>query len=143
MPGPASLLERYRLPAPRLELGQRLAPIVNAMMDVSDGLLLDAWRMADASGVEAIIDLRTLPLSEAFLQAVGDEQAARLSAATSGDDYELLFTASADRAPEILALSDDLGVPLSRIGRIQSGKGLRLVDDGMPVPLPQRLGFEH
>jgi thiamine-monophosphate kinase len=141
--GPSALLERYRLPSPRLELGQRLAPIVSAMMDVSDGLLLDARRMADASGAAICIDLDSLPLSDAFLQAVGDERAVRIAAATSGDDYELLFTASADRATEVLALSDQLGIPLSRIGSAKNGAGLQLIDHGMPVPLPQRLGFEH
>ncbi|HYD39122.1 MAG TPA: thiamine-phosphate kinase, partial [Allosphingosinicella sp.] len=47
---PAGLIERYRNPRPRLEAGRRLAPLASAMMDVSDGLLIDAGRMAQASG---------------------------------------------------------------------------------------------
>ena len=137
------LLERYRLPRPRLEAGQRLAPIVTAMMDVSDGLLLDIHRIAEASGVGAVIDLESVPLSDAYLTYAGDDRGARLSAARAGDDYELLFTASHDRAAEILALSEELGLPFSRVGRIEAGTGLRLLDRGEEIPLPPQLGYEH
>ena len=92
-----ALIERYRNPRPRLEAGARLAPLVGAMMDVSDGLLIDASRLADASGVAAEIDLGSIPLSDALLAASGDGLEARLSAATAGDDYELLFAARPGR----------------------------------------------
>jgi thiamine-monophosphate kinase len=138
-----ALVERYRNPRPRLQAGQRLAPLVSAMMDVSDGLLIDSSRLAAASGVAAELDLASLPLSEAFLAALGDEREARLAAATAGDDYELLFAAAPERAAEILALQDELGLPLSRIGALAEGSGLRLTDGGEAVPLPPRLGWEH
>ena len=139
----AALVERYRNPRPRLEAGERLAPVVRAMMDVSDGLLIDASRLAGASGVAAEIDLASVPLSEAFLAALGDGREARLAAATAGDDYELLFAAEAGRAAEILALQEALGLPFSRIGTLAEGSGLSLTDAGEAVPLPARLGWEH
>ncbi|HEX8240798.1 MAG TPA: thiamine-phosphate kinase [Allosphingosinicella sp.] len=138
-----ALVERYRNPRPRLEAGQRLAPLVTAMMDVSDGLLIDSARLADASGTAAEIDLALVPLSESLLTAVGDGREARLEAATAGDDYELLFTASPGRAAEILALQDALGLPLSPIGSLGEGTGLRIVDAGVALPLPPRLGWQH
>lgn len=138
-----ALVERYRNPRPRLEAGQRLAPLVGAMLDVSDGLLIDASRLAEASGVSIGIDLAQVPLSEAYLAALGDDRQARLAAATAGDDYELLFAAAPERAPEILALQDALGLPLSRIGTLREGAGLSLTDGGEAVPLPPRLGWEH
>jgi thiamine-monophosphate kinase len=137
------LTERYRNPRPRLDAGQGLAPLVGAMMDVSDGLLIDASRLAEASGVAAAIDLAWLPLSEAFLAASGDGLNSRLVASTAGDDYELLFAAAPDRSAEILALQEELGLPLSRIGVLAEGSGLRLTDGGEAVPLPSRLGWEH
>jgi thiamine-monophosphate kinase len=137
------LVERYRNPRPRLEAGQRLAPLVRAMMDVSDGLLIDSSRLAQASSVAVEIDLASLPLSEALLATSGDGRDARLAAATAGDDYELLFAAAPDRAAEILALQDELGLPLSRIGILADGSGLSLTDAGEPVPLPPRLGWVH
>jgi thiamine-monophosphate kinase len=135
-----ALIERYRNPRPRLEAGERLAPVVGAMMDVSDGLLIDAARMAAASACGIEIALDSLPLSDAFLAACGE---ARLDAATAGDDYELLFAAAPETAPALLALADELGLPFSRIGACTVGAGLALSQAGAPVPLPPSLGFEH
>lgn len=138
-----ALVERYRNPRPRLEAGQKLAPLVSAMMDVSDGLLIDVSRLAAASGVAAEIDLALVPLSQALLAALGDGLETRLAAATAGDDYELLFAAPAERTAEILALQDEIGLPLSRIGALAEGTGLHLADGGEALPLPPRLGWEH
>ena len=140
---PASLVERYRAPRPRIEAGEKLAPMVTAMMDVSDGLLLDTGRMAAASGCAAAIELETLPLSEALIALNGDSRETRLAAAGAGDDYELLFAAAPDRAAAILAIGEAIGLPFSRIGRFEPGRGLRLLDRGETVPPPARLGFEH
>jgi thiamine-monophosphate kinase len=135
-----ALIERYRNPRPRLEAGERLVPFVQAMMDVSDGLLIDAGRMAEASGCAAAIQLEAIPLSEPFLALMGE---AWLTAATAGDDYELLFAADPAQAPAILALSDEIGLAFTRVGVFAAGAGLSLTDRGAPVPLPARLGFEH
>lgn len=135
-----ALVERYRTPRPRLEAGERLAPLVSAMMDVSDGLLLDAKRMALASGCAVAVELDAVPLSDAYLALRGE---ARLEAATGGDDYELLFAAPESKAVAVLGLAEELGLPLSRIGRFAPGAGLTLGDRGAPVPPPERLGFEH
>jgi thiamine-monophosphate kinase len=134
------LVERYRNPRPRLEAGERLAPLVSAMMDVSDGLLLDASRMAAASGCAVAVELDSVPLSGAYLALCGEQ---RLDAASAGDDYELLFAADPARAPSILALAEELGLPLSRIGLFDAGGGLSLTEHGVPVDPPARLGFEH
>ncbi|MDP8994515.1 MAG: AIR synthase-related protein, partial [Pseudomonadota bacterium] len=107
------------------------------------GLLIDARRMAAASGAALAIDLRLVPLSEAFLACLGDGREARLAAATAGDDYELLFAAPAGRGREILALSESLGLPLTRIGAVEEGAALHLSDRGEQVPLPEKLGWEH
>jgi thiamine-monophosphate kinase len=141
--GTAELAERYRNPRARLEAGEALAPLVSAMMDVSDGLLIDASRLGEASGVAIGIDLGLVPLSEPFLEALGTGLEARLLAATAGDDYELLFTASAGRAAELLALSEAIALPFSRIGAAAAGSGLRLTHGGEGVSLPPRLGWEH
>lgn len=131
-----ALAERYRAPRPRLELGEALAPLVSAMMDVSDGLLVDAARMAAASGCGVTIELADLPLSEAYRARLGED---RLFAATAGDDYELLFTAPPEQAGAILAL----GLPVTRIGEVRAGRGLSLSQGGAPVPLPPSLGWQH
>jgi thiamine-monophosphate kinase len=140
---PAGLVERYRNPRPRLEAGQRLAPLVSAMMDVSDGLLIDARRMAEASGCRADIALDAVPLSDDRLAFAGTGQAARIDAASAGDDYELLFAAPATAATQILAIGDEIGLPLTPVGGFSEGAGIALNDAGEPVALPDRLGYEH
>lgn len=132
--GPADLLAAYRRPQPRLAEGRALAPVVNAMMDVSDGLLIDAARMAAASGLAVTVDLARVPLSNACRAFSGDDRAARLAAATAGDDYQLLFAAPAGRT---------LPVPATIVGDFAEGAGLRLVDGAESLALPAELGFEH
>ena len=132
--GPAELLSAYRRPSPRICEGRALAPLVNAMMDVSDGLLIDAGRMADASGCGFVIDIARVPISDNLRAFAGDSRAARFAAATGGDDYELLFTMTGGVLPPVTA---------TRIGNAEEGRGLSLIDDGEPIPLPARLGFEH
>ena len=71
------LVDIYRRPIPLLDSGRRVAGHAHAMMDVSDGLLLDARRLAEASGCSAVIDLDALPLSGDFIEERGDNRAAR------------------------------------------------------------------
>ena len=138
-----ALIERYRTPRPRLEAGQALAPMVSAMMDVSDGLLIDALRLAHASEAAIALDLAQLPLSAAYLEMRGGAREARIAAATAGDDYELLFAAPAELGAEIARLAETLELSLTRIGMVDSGRGLRLSDGAERVPLPPSLGWEH
>ena len=137
------LVDIYRRPIPLLDAGRRLAPHAHAMMDVSDGLLLDARRLAEASGCSAVIDLDSLPLSAAFVAERSADLAARLFAATGGDDYALLAAFPADFDP-VLRLPLPSGPTVACIGSLAAaGSPLSLVSGGRPVPLPERLGFEH
>jgi thiamine-monophosphate kinase len=137
----AALLERYRRPQPRLAAGQALAPLVTAMMDVSDGLLIDASRMAEASGLGVEIDLDAVPLSAEYRSACGADLPGLFSAATAGDDYELLFTALDVEA--IAVISAQVGLPLAPIGRMREGSGVRLLYQGARVQYDGPLGWEH
>ncbi|MET0270848.1 MAG: AIR synthase-related protein, partial [Sphingomonas sp.] len=141
--GPASLAARYRRPTPRLAAGAALAPHVHAMADISDGLLIDAGRMAAASGLAVAIDLDAVPLSPDLIAFGGEDRAARLAAATAGDDYELLFAAPPAAGEAILTLRQRLGVRITPVGLMAAGAGLALADRAGMVPLPDRLGYEH
>jgi thiamine-monophosphate kinase len=116
----------YRRPLARLPEGQALAPLVTAMMDVSDGLLLDAWRMAEASQVSLAIDSAAAPI------AAPEDR--RLDALRWGDDYELLFTMPPDVEPP---------VPATRIGSVEQRGFVPLFLDGEPVANREGLGWEH
>ena len=136
------LVDIYRRPIPQLGAGKQLAPHANAMMDVSDGLLLDARRMAEASGCAIGIELDALPLSSAFVAERGKGREARLFAATGGDDYALLAALPSATDPATLSLPE--GTRISRVGTLDEGDAaLSLSWRGDPVELPERLGFEH
>jgi thiamine-monophosphate kinase len=128
------LADAFNRPIARVADGQKLAPIVTAMMDVSDGLLLDAERLATASRIGIEIDLACVPLSPLYVSYRTDSLESRMQAASWGDDYQLLFTASADNA---------IPVPATAIGRVVSGGGLALKHVGNPVKLPPTLGYQH
>ena len=136
------LVDIYRRPVPQLSAGTALAPFANAMMDVSDGLLIDAQRMAGTSDCSIEIELDDLPLSTAFVGERGQDLAARLFAATGGDDYSLLAALPAGFDPSTLSLPDRTRI--SRIGRLAAGEAsLSLTNAGEAIALPERLGFEH
>lgn len=114
----------YRRPQARLGCGWELAPLVSAMMDVSDGVLLDARRMAEASGVTIALDRAAIPIAA--------PEARRDEALRWGDDYQLLFTA----APEA-PLPDGY----HRIGTVLPAGPEPLLLDA--IPPVGRLGYEH
>ena len=136
------LVDIYRRPVPLLAPGQALAPHATAMMDVSDGLLLDGLRLAQASGCAIEIDVDALPLSTAFIAERGEHLDARLFAATGGDDYALLAALPADLDPSTLSLPS--GTRVARIGLVRDGEpAIALTSGGRPIALPERLGHEH
>lgn len=124
----------YNRPKPLLSLGQKIAPLVHAMMDISDGLLIDAQRMAKASNLQMHINLEQIPLSSPFCNAYGDGLESILQASTWGDDYQLLCAVSADvPMPNFM-------VP---IGGLSAGQGVCISYHGEITPLPQSLGYQH
>jgi thiamine-monophosphate kinase len=136
-PPDAALLKRFRRPEPRLALGRALVGVATAAMDVSDGLLIDADRLARASGVALAIDMATVPVS-ALAAARCATPAQRLALMTAGDDYELLFTALA--GVDMAAIGG--GTKLTKIGSVVAGAGVRLLENGIDIT-PERLGWEH
>jgi thiamine-monophosphate kinase len=142
-PGAAGpLVEAYSRPIPLLAAGRAMAPAAHAMMDVSDGLLLDLSRLCTASGCGASVDLDSLPLGKAFIAERGGSRQARMFAATGGDDYALLGAFAPDVDPR-LSLCLPQGAILSPIGHLTGGGGIVLRDAAGEVPLPERLGYEH
>ena len=126
-------LRRYFLPAPRLELGQRLREVATAAIDVSDGILADLGHICAASKVGARLELARLPLGP----GVGPE------AASAGDDYELCFTAPRERGAELVALGRALRMDLTRVGAVVEGSGVTCVNAaGKPVTV-EKAGFRH
>lgn len=134
---------RLHIPTPRLALGQGLRDLAHAALDVSDGLVQDAGHLAAQSNLMAVIEAVDVPLSLATRQAVQDDADLLDVVLTGGDDYELLFAASPNRASQIAALSRSVGLAATRIGRLDTGQGVVVQDQsGNPLTL-NRTGFQH
>jgi thiamine-monophosphate kinase len=118
-------LAAFNRPTPRLAEGRALAPVVSAMMDVSDGLLLDCWRMANLGRVTFVLDAEAIPVAD---------PARRDDCLRWGDDYELLFTAPVNTALPAAAL---------RIGHVQPAGIAPLVLGVTPLISPNTLGYQH
>jgi thiamine-monophosphate kinase len=137
------LVDRYRLPRPRLAIGTALPGVAHAMQDVSDGLVADLGHVCAVSGVAGVIEAATLPLSPAARHALDRDPGLLPRILTGGDDYELLFTSSGDNAATIAALAQPSGPPITPIGRIVTGGGVRVLDRaGKDIALAIT-GFRH
>lgn len=108
--------ERFWRPSPRLIAGMALKRVVNAMMDISDGLAQDIQHILSASKVGANLDASHIPISYELRQWQ-PEQALNL-ALTGGDDYELCFTAEPSQAAEIALITQTLGLPCIKVGEV-------------------------
>jgi thiamine-monophosphate kinase len=138
-----ALTERYRLPEPRLALGQALIGIASAAIDVSDGLVADLGHLCDASGVGATIERALLPLSSAAQAAIAQDPAAIAAVLGGGDDYELLFSAPETAAPALASLAEKHGVPITAIGRIEAGVGVTVRDETGRAIDVKVAGYRH
>ena len=135
----AAVIQRYLLPEPRTEVGPLLAGLATAALDVSDGLIADLAHIAEVSAVRIAIDAARVPLSQPFRAMFGDKDESIVRAATSGDDYEIAFTAPASLRTRIA----ELGVAIAEIGQVEEGKGVVLRNrDGNPLPIA-RPGYTH
>jgi len=138
----AKVLPALYLPTPRVELGIALRGIATSAIDISDGLLGDLGHILKRSHVGAVLEfatLPTLPVAQAYLH----EKIARDCVLAGGDDYELCFTAPADRRDAVIAAAKTAGVAVTRIGRTTAEPGLTVIgSDGQPMPF-EHTGYDH
>ena len=137
------LIDRYRLPRPRVALGQALAGIAHAMIDISDGLLADLEHICSASGLRGVVRQPLLPLSPAARAAIAVNPTLNIAVTGGGDDYELLFSAPAEAAEAIAKASAAVGVPVTAIGAMEKGQGFALLDAAGRAMRVELKGYAH
>jgi thiamine-monophosphate kinase len=135
---PNRFTRRFTSPKPPHDAWKALvdAAIPKAMMDVSDGLIIDLERMMEESGKAAVLNMERLPIPQALVK-----EGKEALALGGGEDYQLLFTFDRSRADEVEALKER-GVPLSIIGEVRQGKGVRLMEKGREKKVAIK-GYEH
>ncbi|HEU4804350.1 MAG TPA: thiamine-phosphate kinase [Nitrobacter sp.] len=138
------LLGRYRVPQPRIVLADALRNYARAAMDVSDGLAGDLAKLCAASGVSAVIDATSVPLSEAARGLMEQGLASLETVVSGGDDYEILCTIAEDRFEAFAEAARGVGVAITPIGAVVAGKmAPKWLDaEGKEIALP-RLSYSH
>jgi thiamine-monophosphate kinase len=138
----ARCMRRLERPTPRIALGIALRGVAHAAIDISDGLAADLGHICERSKLGADVHVAQVPRSP-LLARLADRAAAHEALLAGGDDYELCFTAPVRRRRHIHALGERLGLPLTRIGAMRRGRGVRLLcADGAVARIGQR-GFDH
>lgn len=132
-------IRKHKLTIPQSQKGLLLAKYAHAMIDISDGLLLDLSRLLKASGAGGEIDYEKIPVSRPFKQLCRQYHYSEKDLVLAGgEDYQLLFAVSPRR--EISLRKTKIGYHI--IGRVTAQKLLRVRENGRPFKIP-RLGFDH
>jgi thiamine-monophosphate kinase len=138
------LIGRYRIPQPRCALAAAIREYANAAMDVSDGLAGDLAKLCAASGVSAVIDAPSIPLSAPAAALLAREAVDLEALVSGGDDYEILCAVPESHLKAFVKAADLAGVVVSSIGTVIAGASApRLLDgEGREIAL-NRLSYSH
>ena len=140
----AAARQRLEAPTPRVALGQALRGIASSALDVSDGLLGDLGHILEQSRVGASLDTRLVtPLLDAGRHTPLAIDLLHQCTLSGGDDYELCFTAPADRRDAMQAAGRDSATRVTRIGCIEASPGLRLIGPDGAAMAPRWTSFDH
>lgn len=135
------LMRRFEYPTPRVQFGVAARGIATAAMDISDGLVEDLPKLAQASGLAAYVAVERLPLSDA-MRAAATQAQARDWALAAGDDYELLLAVPPERYTKLAAAADQLNLRLTLIGEFRAGAGVTWSLNGADFA-PAVRGWDH
>lgn len=141
-----TLTLKHLSPLPRIKEGKTLADhhLPSAMIDISDGLVTDLRRILTASNTGATVFLSQLPRSEALEHNLLYPEKTKIDCVLGGgEDYELLFTVAPSKEQELLRLGEKAGLPITKIGDVNTSQELVVLDhDQRPYPAAH-LGYDH
>jgi thiamine-monophosphate kinase len=138
------LVGRYRVPQPRNALAEIVRDHASAAMDVSDGLAGDLAKLCGVSGVSAVIDMESIPLSDPASDLVSRRIVGIETLIAGGDDYELLCTIPEDRVDAFADAARLAGVQVTSIGMVVAGGSLPKFIDGQGAEVAlERLSYSH
>ena len=138
------LIERYRVPQPRVTLAKAVRDHATAAMDVSDGLAGDFAKLCAASGVSAAIDAQNIPLSDAARSLLSRGAVGIETIVSGGDDYEILCTLPEARFDAFAEAARSAGVAVTSVGTVVAGPSVpRFLDGQGRVIALKRASFSH
>lgn len=142
--GQAVLARRHQRPEPRLAIGRIAAEYgVHALNDISDGLASELNELATASGIRCVIDADQIPILPEVKEQARARQVDPLDYALyGGEDYELVGAASRQAFANLLAASSGTRVPVTAIGRCDTGDGV-VMRRGDHLEVIAAKGYNH
>lgn len=143
----AAQIAKYETPQARVALGLALRGVASSCVDISDGLLSEAAHLAKASGVAIDIDFGRIPTGlSAALQSADLGARARHCLLSTGDAYELLFTAPRgehDQVQQLLLRQGLAGACIGRVLAAREGDAVRVLDAQSRVMDVNISGWDH
>ena len=138
----AECMSSLLLPVAQVELGQRLIGLANSAIDISDGLVADLGHILECSNVAATINMNKVNCSVIVKRYLSQPQVINCMLA-GGDDYELCFTVPKEKRSKIDVISQETGIPLTRIGKVSTGEGLVIFDATEKPIILETTGYDH
>ena len=137
-------IKKYYQPDVQLKLAKKLLNFANTSIDISDGLINDLNKMINNQKLSFSINENKIPISSALLKIIKQKKMKKVKLISNGDDYQILFTASINKSRIIAQTSKDLGIKISKIGKICSNKKRSVIIDqkGREIELKNK-GYVH
>ena len=122
-------VNKYYHPELQLELTNHLFKFANTSIDISDGLIGDLKKLVNRQNYSFLLNENKIPVSANLYKLIYKKKLKKINTVTNGDDYQILFTASSNKRRIIERISKNLGVKITKIGKIISGKKKSLIID--------------
>ncbi len=137
-------IKKYYQPQVQLKLAKKLLNFANTSIDISDGLINDLSKMINNQKLSFSINENKIPVSNALSKIIKQKKMKKVKLISNGDDYQILFTASINKSRIIAQTSKDLGIKISKIGKICSDKKRSVIIDkkGREIELKNK-GYVH
>ena len=136
--------KKYYLPDIPIKLTKKLFNFANSSIDLSDGLFHDLEKMINNQNLSFSLDEKKIPISKNLLKIIKTNSLKKVKLVSNGDDYQILFTASKDKSRIISQTSKNLGIKISKIGKICSNKKRSvIIDEKNEEILLKNKGYVH
>ena len=137
-------VNKYYQPNIQMILTKLLLKFANSSIDISDGLITDLEKMINKQSLSFILNEESVPISMNLRKLIKNKRLNKSNFISNGDDYQVLFTANPRKRRIIVNSSKNLGIKITKIGKINSGSKKSVIIDkkGKQIVLKNK-GFTH
>ena len=122
-------IKKYYLPDIQINLTKTLFKYANSSIDVSDGLIADLDKMINKQKLSYVLYLNKIPISQNLKRLIKKNKLNKSNLISNGDDYQILFTASPNKARIIQDVSKNFGIKITKIGKFTSRNKKSIIID--------------